>query len=87
MGLAISMTYAKGDPAPPNSDTTPHIENITYDNITGTSGTAGAFICLPESECRNLHMNNINITSFIGDFECFRVQGTSTGENSPNPCF
>lgn len=87
MGLAITMLYAKGDKAPPASETTPHIENIQYSRISGTAGNAGAFLCLPESECRGLSMTDVNITSFLGGFECFRAQGSSSGVMVPDACF
>lgn len=88
MGLAISMLYASGgEEAPPLAPTTPHIENISYKRISGTAGNAGAFLCLPESECKGLHLEDVNITSFIGGFECFRAAGTTAGSVSPDVCF
>jgi hypothetical protein len=87
MGLAISMLYAEGEPAPPASETTPHIENLQYTRISGTAGTAGAFLCLPESQCRGLALTDVNITSFLGGFECFRAQGSTSGVVIPDACF
>jgi hypothetical protein len=87
MGVAISMVYASGEPAPPHSETTPHIEDLTYRRITGTAGNAGAFLCLPESQCRGLTLEDVNITSFLGGFECFRAQGSTSGVVVPDACF
>jgi len=88
MGLAISMLYASGGQrAPPTNETTPHIENISYRRITGTAGNAGAFLCLPESECRGIHLEDVNIDSFLGGFECVRAAGTSAGKVVPSACF
>ena len=88
MGLAISMLYASGgEEAPPQAPTTPHVENISYKRVSGTAGNAGAFLCLPESECKGLHLEDVNITSFIGGFECFRAAGTTAGSVSPDACF
>jgi hypothetical protein len=88
MGFAITMLYASGgEPAPPQSETTPHIEDIKYINISGTAGNAGAFLCLPESECRGISMTDVNITSFLGGFECFRASGSVSGTVVPDACF
>lgn len=88
MGLAISMLYASGGQrAPPTNETTPHIENISYRRITGTAGNAGAFLCLPESECRGIHLEDVNIDSFLGGFECIRAAGTTAGTVVPSACF
>ena len=88
MGLAISMLYASGGQrAPPTNETTPHIENISYRRITGTAGNAGAFLCLPESECRGIHLEDVNIDSFLGGFECIRAAGTTAGTVTPSACF
>jgi polygalacturonase len=88
VGMAISMLYASGgEPAPPFADTTPHIEDVTYRRVSGTAGNAGAFLCLPESQCRGLHMEDVNVTSFLGGFECLRATGDTAGIISPAACF
>lgn len=85
MGLALTMRYADGDPAPPLDEHTPHFEGVTYANISGTALDAGAFLCLVESACRGIHMENINITS-IGGFICDRAFGTTSGVVIPESC-
>ena len=88
MGVGISMLYAKdGEPAPPNDVSTPHIEDITYSRVQGVAGSAGAFLCLPESECRGIRLEEVNITSPIGGFECFRASGSTSGTVTPEACF
>eukprot|EP01038_Epipyxis_sp_PR26KG_P008835 gene8835-11926_t len=87
MGLAINLKYGDGNASTPASDTTPHIDNINYRRIKGSATTAGAFICLPESVCRGITMEDVIISSTIGGFECFRVSGNSTGTVKPPSCF
>lgn len=85
MGLAITMHYADGEPAPPNDETTPHIENVFYRNITGSALDAGAFLCLPESACRGITLHDVNIKS-VGGFLCERAFGTTDETVSPDAC-
>lgn len=88
MGVAITMLYASGgERAPPQDASTPHIESIFYRRITGTAGNAGAFLCLPESPCRDILLEDVRIDSFLGGFECFRAAGSVVGDVSPEACF
>lgn len=87
MGLAISLVYAHGEKAPPTSETTPHIADLTYRRISGTAGNAGAFLCLPEAPCRGLTLTDVNVTSRLGGFECFRAEGSTSGTVTPAACF
>ena len=85
-GLAITMYYSNEDPAPPLDISTPHIYDIYYKNITGNVLTAGVFGCLPESECRSLTLQDINLYGMIGGFECFRAIGNEIGTVIPESC-
>lgn len=88
MGFAITMLYASGgERAPPRNESTPHIESIFYRRVNGTAGNAGAFLCLPEAQCRNLVLEDVTIDSFLGGFECFRAAGSSVGTVTPDACF
>ena len=85
-GLAITMYYSNEDFAPPLDISTPHIYDITYQNITGNVLTAGIFGCLPESECRSLTVQDINLYGIIGGFECFRAKVNQIGTVIPESC-
>ena len=85
-GLAITMYYSNEDFAPPLDISTPHIYDINYQNITGNVLTAGIFGCLPESECRSLTVQDINLYGIIGGFECFRAKGNQIGTVIPESC-
>ena len=76
-GLVITMHYASGgEPAPPAAESTPHIENIVYRNISGSVISPGVFACLPESACRGLYLEDVRLTSpmgeKVGNYFCFR---------------
>lgn len=87
MGMAITMHYQDGEPAPPLDEETPHIEDVTFRNIKGSALDAGTFLCLAESACRGITMEDIDITS-IGGFVCERAFGTADDANvSPQACF
>lgn len=80
MGPAINMFYSDGEPLAPNDPGTPHIYDIKFIRHSGTTLTAGAFLCLPESPCKDLVLDNMNISSRIGGFECINAIGQTSGD-------
>lgn len=85
-GVAINMNYGSNPAAPPLDESTPHVFDISYRNITGSALNAGFFEGLLESACRGISMENVAIESRILGFECLRAHGTSYGDVSPPSC-
>ena len=85
-GVAINMNYGSNPAAAPLDAGTPHVFDITYRNITGSSLNAGFFEGLPESACRGIVLEDVAIESKILGFECFRAHGSSYGDISPPSC-
>lgn len=89
MALAINMNYGSENPSPPWNDRTPHVHDIYFKNISGKFIlNAGAFECLPESQCRSITLEDVNLQSSIGGFECIFVgSGKAIGDVNPEACF
>jgi polygalacturonase len=87
MGLAITMHYCDGENMGRTDVTTPHFEHISYRRIKGDSLTAGGFVCLRESPCRGLVMEDVMLESKIGGFVCERAFGEAIGTVTPDACF
>ena len=86
-GIAINMNYGSNPASPPLDENTPHVFDISYRSIMGTTlASAGFFEGLPESACRGIILEDINITSRIGGFECLHAFGDQKGSISPASC-
>ena len=85
MGPCISMYYADNEPKPPLDITTPHIFDIIYRRHSGTTLVAGTLLCLPESPCRGIVFEDVNMSSVVG-LQCIHAFGMNIGNVVPDSC-
>lgn len=85
MGPCITMYYGGGERALPNDEGTPHVYDITYRSHRGSALTGGGFFCLPESPCHNIVLEDMNISSRVGGFECIHAYGYTTDGSTVSP--
>ena len=83
LGEGITLTQFYHNTA---SGEAPVFRNISFRNISGTvSGQAGQFMCLPESPCVNITLEDVVITGFDMGYECENAYGHATN-SEPESC-
>jgi len=71
--LFVNMFY--GDAFPTNATATPIFSNFRFENITGSSTSAGQFTCLPESPCHDMFVSDVNVDT-QDEYTCSYANGT-----------
>jgi len=81
----MNMYYC--DNPPTNASATPIFRNIHVSNINASQSTqAGEVMCLPESPCTNITLNNIYVKTYTTSWTCEYGYGTQQSVN-PQSCF
>jgi len=83
--LELAMNY-DNIPTPGNKTTTPVVRNVYFGEINGDCKTPGSFICLPESPCTDIRMENVIIKDTTKQFQCQYIHGISSNVEPP-ACF
>lgn len=81
--IYLNMFYQRKPPTDPRR--TPKFKNITFKDIKGSSVWGGQFVCLPESPCENIQMENIKFETILS-WNCENVRGR-TNNVVPKICF
>ena len=56
-------------------------------NVSGSvTDEAGEFLCLPESPCYNIVLDNVDFTGYKTSYQCENAHGKIEGDDSPKPC-
>ncbi|KAJ9460433.1 Polygalacturonase [Diplonema papillatum] len=74
---------------PGQGDSKLFIDGVRIVNVTatGTTQSAGEFVCQEASPCKNIEMQNVSIEGVVAmNFTCAEVQGTAVSV-SPKSCF
>ncbi|CAI9114015.1 OLC1v1037486C1 [Oldenlandia corymbosa var. corymbosa] len=90
--IIIDQYYCDSFDPCPNQTLAVNISGISYIGIKGTSATEEAisFACSDNSPCKGLHLDDIQLVSYTGDFTtsfCWEAYGSSSGYVYPSPCF
>ena len=81
-GISISEYYNSGA-----TGVAPIFKDIYITNVSGSvSKQAGQFLCLPESPCHYIELDNVNFTGYSSGFECEYAHGDAQGICHPKSC-
>jgi len=83
--MEIGMNY-DNVPTPGNKTTTPIVRKVYFGDINADCKTPGKFICLPESPCTEIRMENVIVKDSTSQFQCQYISGTSSHVQPP-ACF
>eukprot|EP01084_Bolivina_argentea_P174284 301916_1 len=80
-GISVSQYYSSSA-----TGVAPIFRNIYIKNLTGSvTGEAGEFLCLPESPCYNITLDDDDITGYKNGFKCEYAYGTAS-DTEPKSC-
>ncbi|KAL3343236.1 hypothetical protein AABB24_027005 [Solanum stoloniferum] len=90
--IIIDQYYCDSTKPCSNKTSNIRIDSISFMGIKGTSATERAvtLACSDSCPCRQLYLEDIQLTSSSGDlatFFCWQAYGTTSGLNYPPPCF
>jgi len=83
--MEISMNY-DNIPTPGNKTTTPTLRKVYFGEINADCKNPGKFICLPESPCTDVRMEDVIIKDTTQQFQCQYISGT-TSHVQPPACY
>ncbi|KAK4754490.1 hypothetical protein SAY87_002594 [Trapa incisa] len=88
--IIIDQNYCPSGSSCPDSGSSIRINDVTYQDIHGTSATEVAlkFDCNPKSPCTGITMEDVNLTyqSRAAEASCKNVGGTASGLIQPSGC-